>query len=175
MGFILLLPYALLILVAWLAIRYSVKGGSRRLVGILGCPMLGAICFGLGWWMAYVGFPKTSMTYVAYPVAGWIGMVAGSVCLIFGTIYSMFGRGGFLKEFESSIEEANGSEDEASIGSQNGQILYIGDSTTSIYHERSCLFVDGIKPENTVMFRSAYEAEKAGYTFCDLCQSKENT
>ena len=175
LGFvILMLPYMVLMSIALVAIRYSVQGGSRRLVGFFGCPVLGAVCVGIGWWVAYIGFPEDSIHYVAYPVAGWIGIVLGSICILFGTLYSIFGSGELLKEITSSPEQGSSGISKGGWESQDEQILYIGDSETGLYHERSCMLVEEIKHENMVGFRSAYEAEKSGYTFCSLCESKES-
>ena len=107
-------------------------------------------------------------------MAGWIGIVLGSICILFGTLYSIFGSGELLKEITSSPEQGSSGISKGGWESQDEQILYIGDSETGLYHERSCMLVEEIKHENMVGFRSAYEAEKSGYTFCSLCESKES-
>jgi len=89
---ILFLPHAVLLGLAMMAIHYSVKGGIRRIVGFISCPILGTLCVGIGWWIAYIGFPENGDYYVSYPVAGWIEIVLGAGCILIGTLLSIFGN-----------------------------------------------------------------------------------
>ena len=95
MGYLIILPIGLFAWIATKAINYSVQGGVRRLVGILACPILGGLCVGIGWWMAFVGYLdyQTDGVYqITYPVAGWFGIVSGGSYILVGTLWSAFGH-----------------------------------------------------------------------------------
>ena len=49
-------------------------------------------------------------------------------------------------------------------------IQCVGNTRTGTYHELSCKLIERIGTENMVGFRSAYEAEKAGYKPCLICR-----
>lgn len=95
LGYLILLPLGLLFWIAVKAINYSVQGGSKRLVGILACPILGGLCMLLGWWMAFVGYldyRPDGVYQVTWPIAGWIGIVGGGLYILGGTLWSAFGH-----------------------------------------------------------------------------------
>jgi len=172
-GFIILmLPYFILMFVALFAVGYSIRGGTRRLVGFISCPILGSLCIGVGWWVAYVGFPENGQSYVSYPIAGWIGIVVGSCCLLFGTPYSLFGQGGLLLKILSIFDRGSGEQSEEMAESLWENIQCIGNLKTGRYHEINCTLIRRINPENMIGFRSAYEAEKSGFTRCTQCHPR---
>lgn len=95
LGYLILAPMGLLAWIATKAINYSVQGGSKRLVGMVACPVLGGLCVFMGWWLAFVGYLDTrpdGVYQVTYPVAGWIGIVAGGIFVLIGTLWSAFGH-----------------------------------------------------------------------------------
>lgn len=107
MGWLILLP---VVIVAWLAIKvinYSVKGGIRRLVGVVTCPILGGLSLWGGSWLAFEGYLETrpdGIYQVTYPIPGWIGIVMGVAVILIGTLWSIFGRSK-LPEVEDIVED----------------------------------------------------------------------
>ena len=47
---------------------------------------------------------------------------------------------------------------------------YVGSSKASKYHYPTCQAAAKIKSENLVTFKSAKEAQEAGYTPCTICK-----
>lgn len=49
-------------------------------------------------------------------------------------------------------------------------VLYIGNTSTKVYHSRSCPQVAKIRQEHRVAFRVKGEPERAGYSACGSCK-----
>jgi micrococcal nuclease len=47
---------------------------------------------------------------------------------------------------------------------------YVGSSKSDKYHYPSCQWAKKIKPDNLVTFKSAKEAQDAGYVPCKVCK-----
>jgi len=47
---------------------------------------------------------------------------------------------------------------------------YVGSKNSNKYHYPTCRAAQKIKPENLVTFKSAKEAQAAGYVPCKLCK-----
>jgi len=95
LGYIILAPVGLLAFIAVKAINYSVRGGSRRLIGVVACPILGGLSVLVGWWMAFEGFLEyrpDGAYQITFPVAGWIAIVVGASFILTGTLWSAFGH-----------------------------------------------------------------------------------
>jgi UDP-N-acetylmuramyl pentapeptide phosphotransferase/UDP-N-acetylglucosamine-1-phosphate transferase len=95
LGYLILIPLALLYWIVVKVIDYSIQGGKRRLVGILACPVLGGLCIFLGWWMVFIGYldyRPDGAYQVTWPIPGWTGMVGGAVFILFGTLRCAFGH-----------------------------------------------------------------------------------
>lgn len=51
-----------------------------------------------------------------------------------------------------------------------GDYKYVGSKKSNKYHHPSCRWAKKIKSYNLVTFRSAKEAQKAGYVPCKVCK-----
>lgn len=49
-------------------------------------------------------------------------------------------------------------------------VLFIGNSSTHVYHTLSCSKASGLSPNNAVAFRSLDEIRRSGYTPCRYCK-----
>ena len=49
-------------------------------------------------------------------------------------------------------------------------VLYIGNSSTKVYHSRSCPLAAKIQPQHRVAFRMQGEPDRAGYSPCGSCK-----
>jgi len=47
---------------------------------------------------------------------------------------------------------------------------YVGSKNSNKYHYPTCKWAQRIKPENLVTFKSAQEAQAAGYVPCKVCK-----
>ena len=93
LGYIFLLPWVVIGGVVSVAVRYSIKGGFRRAVGIIVCPIVGGLGFWLGWWLTFEGYLETQadgIYQVTYPVAGWLGMVVSALFIFNGDTMGCF-------------------------------------------------------------------------------------
>jgi hypothetical protein len=91
LGWVLIAPFVGLGYAAIKAVDYFIKKGKKPL-GILISILLGGICLGLGYDLAYVGWTEyegLTLYQVTYPVAGWIGMVIGGGTVIGGIIRTL--------------------------------------------------------------------------------------
>ena len=52
---------------------------------------------------------------------------------------------------------------------------FVGNSSSKKFHRASCRSVGKMKATNRVEFGTAEEAEKAGYTPCQICLKKKST
>jgi len=54
-------------------------------------------------------------------------------------------------------------------GGSGAGYKFVGSKSTKEYHWPVCKLVQRIKPEDRVTFKSAQEAQAAGYTHCKVC------
>lgn len=47
---------------------------------------------------------------------------------------------------------------------------FVGSKKSDVYHRPSCHYVDNIKPENKIWFKSSAEAKAKGYRPCKVCK-----
>ncbi|MBI3406552.1 MAG: hypothetical protein HY046_13955 [Acidobacteria bacterium] len=52
---------------------------------------------------------------------------------------------------------------------------FVGNASSKKYHRTSCRSVGKMKAANRVEFSTSEEAEKAGYTPCQICLKKKST
>lgn len=89
-----LLSYLLLALLAfasWLALKFIrvciKRGGIWRLLAAFASLLSTGLCIGFGYWLVFIGCTEqqgSEIYQVTYPVAGWIGIVAGVFFLLVG-------------------------------------------------------------------------------------------
>lgn len=179
MGFLLILPIGIPIVMAIGAINYSAKGRGKRALGIILCPLSGGLSVAWGWLLAFGGFPEGS-SVVTYPVAGVTAFVCGIIIGLFGTIraattkneiYWGDGVGGVFeglmgivipqKDRRKSIELV-----EPYIETSK----CVGDLRTGQFHNLNCRLIGQIEPENMAWFSSVAEAESADFVQCEACK-----
>jgi hypothetical protein len=75
-----------------LANEFAKMGGLWRLLGVLCSLVIGGACIGLGHILVFEGFTTTELrgsdiyqVTRTFPVAGWIGMVAGGIIALLGS------------------------------------------------------------------------------------------
>ena len=93
LGWLLLMPFVgAFWLVVTLANEFAKMGGLWRLLGVLCSLAIGGACIGLGYILVYEGFTTTELrgsdiyqVTRTFPVAGWIGMVAGGLIALLGS------------------------------------------------------------------------------------------
>ncbi len=49
-------------------------------------------------------------------------------------------------------------------------VLYIGNKTTHTFHSLNCPKLSSLAPSNAIQFRAAEEAQRYGYTPCNVCK-----
>lgn len=77
------------------------------------------------------------------------------------------------KNEKTQIDEQNEekqTKDQASLGSEQSEDYYVGNSNTKKFHRPGCRYAADIKPENSVMIEQRNDALQQGYDPCKVCK-----
>jgi hypothetical protein len=78
--------------IGFAAVEYAHRGGpERRLVGILGCLLVGGAAIAMGYWEVFVGRNDEFNNYT-YPVIGWICLLGGILATIVFVLMAASGK-----------------------------------------------------------------------------------
>jgi hypothetical protein len=84
LGWVLLAPFGGLAWGAYKVGDYFIKRGNKPL-GVFLSFLLGGLCSGLGYCLAYVGWIEQrglEAYRITYPIAGWFGIVVGGLAIV---------------------------------------------------------------------------------------------